>query len=293
MQKNKQYTMEFRKFIWIKVVLIFLCGCNKIPNTPIYEELSFEELEECIEKDPDFAFFYDLIISESLPIKMTPSQKVLFKDISYERLFKYFKYNMEWDFGGYKDSICEREWKSLYSEKVDSIIAYWKQYPMESCKETHRYAQVKIIDITDTTILFKITSNLSFIDRIEYSVKWPGSSLFREYLEKDICFSNNDNNKIVKKKIFYTYEKKPIPTEVFVTTIFFDGKEVKSEFEEYKIPYEVMKYLAEPDESKWEKIAEEFFVSKYDYCREYRTNDLINFDKLCYDFVEELDIYFH
>lgn len=278
-----------KNFILLNVCIIILCGCNKFPTTPIFEELSLDELQECIKKDPDFAFFYDNINSESLSIKMTPSQKVLFKDISYERLFKYFKNDLEW-IDGYKDSICEREWKSLYSVKIDSIIAYWKQYPIESCKETHRYAQVQIIDVTDTTILFKITSNLSFIDRFEYSVRWPENDYYSEYLEKDICFSNENNNKIVKKKRYFTYEKKPIPTEVIVTTILFDDKEVKSKFREYSIPHTVRKYLAEPNEYKWEEIAEDFFVSKYDYFREKRAIDLINFDKLCYEFIEELDI---
>lgn len=279
--------------ICLNVFVIVFTGCSKFPQKPIYEELSTAELEKAIKIDPDFAIFYDDIHSEALSVTMTPSQKALFKDVSYNRMYAYVKYCQDWHTLSIKDSIWKEEWKLKYAKElnqIDSIISYWEQYPKKCSYEMNDYVRAEIIDYANNAYKVKFISHIEKIDEIKFIMRWKNS-------EGKILFwdSYQQNLKSIKANTIITVKLNTyscVPIDIIVTSISFNGKNVKSNYDYHDIPWDVRMYLKDPSEYHLYRLINEIcgkdFVSQSDYIQSKRDEDLMNFDKLCYTFIEEI-----
>ena len=52
-----------KKALFLLLATIVFDSCSKIPNTPIWDEISTDELAAAIEQEPDFAVAYESVIS--------------------------------------------------------------------------------------------------------------------------------------------------------------------------------------------------------------------------------------
>lgn len=120
--------MVRNSIIFVLIALTFV-SCSSIPSKTIMEPLSTSELATIIKKDTTFENFYQLV-SEQVG-KLSDIDKAKYSDITYSSMYDYYlfirdttwvlNYEKEWD-----------EKYSIYLDKVDSVITYWKNYKEEN-----------------------------------------------------------------------------------------------------------------------------------------------------------------
>lgn len=134
------------------LVSILWMGCNKIPNKPIYEELTINELAKAIAKDSSFEFFYDYILNDRDIQNMSATQKARYKDITYKRAFKYSKYENEIRWDNKLDSLWNIEWENVYAEDInraDSLIQEMENEKEEIFAEVNSLASFEIVEVSN------------------------------------------------------------------------------------------------------------------------------------------------
>lgn len=135
-----------RNLLTVMLVIIICTGCGNIPNKSVFEPLDEQELSEIIKKDTMFANFYmgQALITAAL----SEVDKAKYNNITYRSAYKMFSL---WnDSVAMKPKITkwEKEWKKKfgnYSEKVDSIIEYWKDEKKKN--SLNEFVKIELVDI--------------------------------------------------------------------------------------------------------------------------------------------------
>ena len=85
--KNLKY------IVCLFVLVIATNSCNKIPNKPVFEELSTKELANAAKINEAFYEFYDVFEAYRSEMKeMSAVKKATYNSITYRRLFDYYLY---------------------------------------------------------------------------------------------------------------------------------------------------------------------------------------------------------
>ena len=151
------------------------------------------------------------------------------------------------------------------------------------------YVRAEIIDYTNDAYNVKFTSHKEKIDEIKFIMRWKNSEgkiFFWDSYQQNLKSINA--NTIIKVK----HNTCCVPIDIIVTSVCFDGKNIRSNYDYYNIPWNVRMYLEDPSEYHLYRLINEIcgkdFVSQSAYIQSKRDEDLMNFDKLCYTFIEEI-----
>lgn len=158
-----------KKIMFFFAASLFIVSCSSGLNKSILEPLSVDELKTNMKKDTSFTEFYSDIQKVREYVMGSDVRQAKYADVTYKRVYKYAKKAYDTTF---TNQIREKQ-KELYDIKhpsytneVDSILTYWKNYKnrysldslvtveyKELWKEHYSYSN----DIKAVNIGFKIT----------------------------------------------------------------------------------------------------------------------------------------
>lgn len=301
-------------------IAIILGSCNRIPDKPVSEKLSTNELSKAIKSDTSFTSFYENIRKEV--DKLDDIKKAKFNDVTYRRLFKYAKFIQDTTYWNPLSKKWTKEWEkdfSSYSTKADSAINYWKKYLAEN--SLNKYLKIELADIRkeyydyigelkEVNLGFRMTPLQGAIQQIRfdygYKAKIHGDS---KYYEKHGCIDTDplyssrigywevnysDKNKFAGKNVetflrdYYMY--------IEVTQIRKDGVNIsKDDFAvpdavskclEYEKDYPTLFEIYKDDVIK--TLIKKDYIGKWEYNSK-RADEIQEMeDKLCFDFLKLL-----
>ncbi len=137
-----------KKLFTLVLVAALLLGCANPLKKSIKEILTAQELVKVEKKNPGFGNMYQFIqtVKDSL-LKDTLSGKV-WSEITYQRVNDFVLYMNDTSvFKSVNDSLkgaWERQY-GQYSQKADSILAYWTKYKEES--DVSKYVRIELTEI--------------------------------------------------------------------------------------------------------------------------------------------------
>ncbi|MGN0028522.1 MAG: hypothetical protein ACI35Q_02170 [Marinilabiliaceae bacterium] len=135
----------------ITLIAFALASCSKIPDTPVWNEISTDELASAIKEEPGFAETYEAMRALHPEKTLSDTQKAKYKDMTWRRYYKMVKYAKDSTiFNPLKEQWTE-EWNQTLSKdlgKVDSLMGYWLDFKKENSLE--RLVTAKVIGIKKT-----------------------------------------------------------------------------------------------------------------------------------------------
>jgi hypothetical protein len=301
-------------------LLLAFTSCSNIPDKPIFEKLSTDELHRAIKSDTSFPEFYEEL--RKAVDSVSDIQKAKYNDITYRKLFNYVKYLRDTTYWKPLYNQWNKEWDDrygIYSSKGDSILNYWRNYlaanslskyvkiePAKISKEYYEY----IGGLKEVELGFKLTPLQGTIEQIRfnygYKAKINGDD---QYYTKHNCILTSPLSSPTVKYWEVGYSDRDIfsgaTIETFlrdynvyieVTAIRINGE--NKSIDDLSVPAKVSecfedekKYPALFEESKGELIKESLnkdYIEKWEFRR--RKTDSMNEkkDKLCFDFLKNL-----
>lgn len=298
---------------------IILASCNKISDKPVSEKLSTDELSKAIKSDTSFASFYENIrkgVDEIDDIK-----KAKFNDVTYRRLFKYYKFLQDTTYWKPLYEQWEKDWKNdfgIYTTKADSTLNYWKKYLAENSLD--KYVKVELAQINkeyydyigelkEVNLGFRLTPLQGSIEQIRFSYGYKAKINGDKYFEKHNCISTSPFSSSIIRYWEVGYSEKDdfagrsVETflrdynlQIEITSIRKNGVNISTD--DFNVPEEVSDYFTYGANDELmrdyykEKVIKalinnayldkwEFIGKKVDEVREKE-------DKLCFDFLKEL-----
>ena len=116
-------------YILICIVVFVINSCNSLPDKPVSEKLNKEELSKAMKSDTAFSNFYEEI-SKKVD-NLDDIQKAKYNDVSYRRLFSYYKFLRDTTYWNPLRQKWNRDWNNkygIYLSKADSTLNYWRKY---------------------------------------------------------------------------------------------------------------------------------------------------------------------
>ena len=309
-----------RLSLFILGLIIILSSCSKISDKPVSEKLNTEELSKAIKSDTMFTGFYENI-RKSVD-EMDDIKKAKFNDVTYRRLFKYYKFSQDTTYWKPLSEKWEKEWEKdfgIYSTKADSTIKYWKKYLAENSLDKYVKVELANIDkeyyeyigeLKEVQLGFRLTPLQGAVQQIRfdygYKAKINGDD---KYYEKHRCIETDplNSSRIGYWEIDYSDKDK------------FAGKNVESFLRDYNLYIEVVEIrkdginistadFAVPEEvSKCLEVEKEYptlfdlykddviknlikkdYIGKWEYNNKKAEEIQEKEDKLCHDFLKEL-----
>lgn len=305
---------------YILGLTIIISSCNNIPNKPVSEKLSMEELSKAIKSDTMFTHFYENI-RKSVD-EMDDIKKAKFNDVTYSRLFDYYKFLQDTTYWRPLSKKWEKDWEKeygIYSIKADSTINYWKKYLEEN--SLNKYVKIELVDISkeyydyvgglkEVNLGFRLTPLQGAVQQIRfdygYIAKIHGDN---KYYDKHSCIKTDplNSSQINYWEVGYSDRDK------------FAGKNIESFLRDYYVYIEVLEIRKDGINMRTEDLAIPEVVTKFleiekeypilidlykdDIITNLIKNDYIGRwkyrnkkaeeieekeDKLCYDFFKEL-----
>lgn len=307
----KKYFIYFATFV-------MLCGCNKLPNKPIYEELSINELEMAIKADSAFGEFYDMAVKEDIFSQFSPSQKAKYRKATWKRVYKYMKYREDYCMWFKKDSIWTKQWEKEYAADIaraDSIISYWRQYRDSCLNVCSNYATIEPKDtryeryedyewnyygshyvtkyrlIMDFAIHLK--NGIEKIDEIVYKMEWFRTDYSKEYSSTTSVTEYNitSTNNIVTYKCYG--EPKDRVKNVYIDKIIMSTDTIISNYNKDSIPRKVFNYIInEESVARYNDVIKEYasadYIDNWSYNSMQKEMDLKKYDELVYNLINEM-----
>jgi len=310
----KNYSLLILGFV------IIFTSCNNISNKSVSEKLSTEELSKAMKSDTLFTSFYETI-HKSVD-EMDDIKKAQFNDVSYRRLFKYYKYLQDTSYWQPLSAKWEKEWEKdnhIYLTKADSSILYWKKYLIENSLD--KYVKIELVSINkeyydyidelkEVNLGFRMTPLKGAVQQIRfdygYKAKIHGDGNF---YDKHRCIDTDplNSSRIGFWQVDYSDKDK------------FIGKNVKSFLRDYNVYIEVVEIrkngvnisssdFSVPDEvSKCIEVEKEYptlfniykddlikklikkeYVGKWENINKKAEELKEKEDKLCHDFLKEI-----
>lgn len=307
-------------YLLILLVAFGLTRCSSIPDKPVFEKLSTDELANAIKDDTAFSSFYEN--AGKFTEKMSDIKRAKYNEVTYRRLFTYIKFVADTTYWNPLFENWEKEWTNkfaVYLSKADSSLNYWRSYLDEH--SLNRYVNIELAQINkeyyeyiggikDVQLGFRLTPLQGTIEQIEftygYKAKINGDN---KYYSKHSCISTSP---FISSSIRFWevgYADKEIFTgknvESFlrdynlyieITSIRKDGTNMSTD--DVSVPKEILEcfenekdYPALYEYSK-EKLIKNLinknFLTKWEY-RNKKADEIIeNKDKLCFDFFNDL-----
>ncbi|HNX06011.1 MAG TPA: hypothetical protein PKL96_00355 [Bacteroidales bacterium] len=304
----------------IFLVVIILSSCNKIPDKPVAEKLSTDELSKAIKSDSLFSDFYEDLrqgVDEMDDIK-----KAKFNDVTYRRLFKYFKFLQDTTYWKPLSEKWEKEWEKdygVYLPKADSTLKYWKNFMEEN--SLNKYVKIELAQINkkyydyigelkEVNLGFKLTPLQGAIEQICFNYGYIAKiNDDTKYYERNNCISTTpfSSPTIRYWEVSYTdkdnFAGKNVETflrdynlYIEITSIRKNGENLTTE--DYNIPKEVTECLE--NETEYPALFEFYkddliknlikkdYIGKWEFIDKKANEIREKEDKLCFDFVKEL-----
>ena len=308
-------TFNIMKKIFTCITLIALmCACNAIPDKSVFEELTQEELSKAIKSEPLFGDFYDVICPLIEYADLSASQEAKYKDVTYRRLFKYYLFYNDSASWVERETALEKEWANKYQkdlDKVDETMKYWADYKEEN--SLNRFAKVELTNfyithypyvggVDEAYICFTITPADGEIEQIRFDYSYwlkindnkeketkgcicttpiakPYEAMWEiGYWEKD----NFDGMTVEKFNQKYNLE-------IEITDIRKDGQNYS--IDDLDIPEQVIALWENDTPENRDEVAKLInpdYLDMETYIDMKEEEDLIQYDKLCHDFIELL-----
>lgn len=298
---------------------IILGSCSKIPDKSVSEKLSTDELSKAIKSDTLFTSFYENIrksVDELDDIK-----KAKFNDVTYRRLFKYVKFSRDTIYWKPLYEKWDKEWEKeygVYSIKVDSTLNYWKKFLEENSLDKYVKVELAKIDkeyysyigeLKEVHLGFRLTPIQGTIEQIRFNYGYKAKINGDKYYDKHNCISTSPfSSPIIRYwEVGYSdkddFAGKTVETflrdynlQIEVTKIRKDGVNISTD--DFNLPEVVSDYFTYGDEDFMkdyykEKIIKEIifkdYLDKWEYSSKKADEILEKEDKLCFDFLKELN----
>lgn len=315
--KTKNFIMK-KMWLLLLIVPFLISSCNPVPNKPIYEKLTPDELAKAIKSDTSFTPFYEgiRVVAEL----MSDVQKATYKDLTYRRLFNYVSFLNDEAYWKPLTEEWESEWEkenSFYIPKVDSVIAYWEKYLEEN--SLNNYVKIELVQIKkkwytyinrieDVYLGFKLTPLKGRIDQVRFTYGYLPKISEKQYYSRKKCL---DTDPLTAPRVDYwevSYSDQDFfasqTVEHFlrdynlyieVTDIRKDGVNINKD--DFDVPESISDYFDNKgidymeDYYKGEVIKELInrdYLNVSDYCFQKVHEMSQKKDKLCYDFVQEM-----
>lgn len=306
-------------FLLIFGLAIILSSCNSISDKSVSEKLNTEELSKAIKGDTLFSSFYENIrkgVDEMDDIK-----KAKFNDVTYRRLFKYFKFLRDTTYWNPLSEKWEKEWKKeygVYLPKVDSTLKYWKKYLQEN--SLNKYVNVELAQIDkdyyeyagglkEVNLGFRLTPLQGAIEQLRFNYGYKAKINGDKYFEKHNCILTSPFSSPTIKywEVSYSdrdnFSEKSVETflrdynlQIEITNIRKDGVNISTD--DFNIPEEISEYFTygENDDlmrdyckdKVLKKIIYKDFLDKWEHSNKKADEIREKEDKLCFDFMKEL-----
>lgn len=185
-------------YLLIFIVTLGLTSCSSISNKPIFEKLSPGELAKAVKTDTAFASFYESIRKYS--DKMSDIKKAKYNDITYLRLFKYFKFISDTIYWKPLSESWEKEWTSkfsVYLTKADSVLNFWRAYSDENSLNKYVTIELSQIEkeyyeyiggIKEVNLGFRLRPLQGTIEQLRFTYGYkPKINGDNKYYEKHSC----------------------------------------------------------------------------------------------------------
>jgi hypothetical protein len=253
---------------------------------------------------------------------MDDIKKAKFNDVTYSRLFEYYKFLRDTTYWKPLSEQWEKEWRKefgMYSTKADSTLNYWKRYLAENSLDN--YVKIELADISkqyyeyigglkDVHLGFRMTPLRGPVQQIRfdygYRAKIHGDD---KYYEKHRCIETNplNSSQISYWEIGYfdkdEFAGKNLETflrdyNVYIEVVEIRKNGVNMSTDDFAVPKEVTECLEVEKEYPTlfemykddivKNLIKKDYIGKWEYKNKKAEEIQENEDKLCYDFLKEL-----
>lgn len=306
-------------FLLIFGLAIILGSCNSISDKAVSVKLDTDELSKAIKSDTLFSSFYENIrkgVDEMDDIK-----KAQFNDVTYSRLFNYFKFLRDTTYWNPMFEQWEKEWEKeygIYKPQVNSTLNYWKKYLQEN--SLNKYVNIELAQIDkdyyeyvgglkEVNLGFRLTPMQGAIEQLRFNYGYKAKINGDKYFDTHNCISTSPFSSPTIRfwEVDYSdkenFSGKSVETflrdynlQIVITSIRKDG--VNISMDDFNIPEEISDYFKHGENDTLmqdyykDKILKKIIYKDYLDNWEYRSKkaDVIKEkeDKLCFDFMKEL-----
>lgn len=186
------------KFIYAIIFSIFIVACSPVPNTSVFENLSTKDLAKVLESDPEFESIYTQVTERVQ--EFNEIDKAKFQDITWRKLYAMYQYASDSSKITPFLEQWNQEWTERfgqYDEKVDSIIAYWKNYKDNNSLE--RFVRIEFaaidkeyysydFDVKNVKIGFKLIPIDGRVEQVKFNYCYS-AKINSLYGDKHYCIS--------------------------------------------------------------------------------------------------------
>jgi hypothetical protein len=302
------------------IVALGLTSCSNISNKSVSEKLSTPELSEAIKSDTSFSAFYEHIRK---PVdEMSDIKKAKYNDVTYRRLFKYFKFITDTVYWKPLSVNWENEWTAkfaIYFSKADSALNSWHKYLEENSLNKYVSIELSQIDkeyyeyvggIKEVHLGFRLTPLQGTIEQIRFTYGYkPKINGDNKYYEKHSCISTSPCSSPTIRfwEVGYSdkdnFMGKDVGTFLRDYNLYIEIKSIRkdgvnSNIDDISIPEKVSAcfenekdYPALFEFSKEELIKDiinKDFITKWEYKSKKADEVKEKKDKLCFDFLNDL-----
>lgn len=299
---------------------IIFSSCSNISDKPVSDKLSTDELSKSIKSDTMFTSFYENI-RKSVD-EMDDIKKAKFNDVTYSRLFEYYKFLIDTTYWKPLSKKWEKEWErefGIYSTKADSTIDYWKKYLAENSLD--KYVKIELANISkeyydyigelkEVNLGFRMTPLQGPVQQIRfdygYKAKIHGDD---KYYEKYRCIETDplNSSRIGYWEVDYSdkdkFAGKNAETFLRDYNVYIEVVEIRKDgvnmsTADFAIPKEVTECLEVEKEYPTlfeiyrddliKNLIRKNYIGKWEYSNKKAEEIKENEDKLCYDFLKEL-----
>lgn len=309
-----------RLSLFILGLTIIFSSCSDIPDKTVFEKLTTDELSKAIKSDTMFTSFYENI-RKSVD-EMDDIKKAKFNDVTYSRLFEYYKFLLDTTYWKPLSEKWEKEWEKefgVYSAKADSTINYWKKYLTENSLD--KYVRIELVNISkdyydyigglkEVNLGFRMTPLQGPVQQIRfdygYKAKIYGDDKSYEkhrcieieplnssrigywevdYLDKDI-FAGKNVETFLRDYNVYIEVVEIRKDGVNISTADFAVPKEVTECLEIEKEYPTLFEMYKDDLTK--NLIKKDYIGKWEYSNKKTDQVQENEDKLCHDFLKEL-----
>lgn len=309
-----------RLLLLILGLAIIFISCSEISDKPVSEKLSTEELSKAIKSDTMFASFYENI--RASVDQMDDIKKAMFNEVTYSRLFEYYKFLLDTTHWKPLSEKWDNEWQiefGKYLSEADSTINYWKKYLAEN--SLNKYVKIELADISkeyydyigelkDVNLGFRMTPLQGAVQQIRFDYGYKAKIHDDDkYYEKHRCIETDplSSSRIGYWEVSFAdrdkFAGKNVETFLRDYNVFIEVVEIRKDgvnmsITDFAIPEEVTKCLEVENEypALFEIYKEDIiknlikkdYIGKSEYSNKRVEEILSKEDKLCYDFISEL-----
>lgn len=179
--------MVARRASFIIVLLsVILCGCANPLEKSVIETLTSKELDRVVRKDKTFLTTYSLVEGKWSNI-ITKEDSTRWQPLTYGRLHNYLTKVNSPEFNIPINAQLRERWEEKFNIdniKVDSILAYWKNYMQQNSPDSLATAQFDGVEIEKVR---NLNGEIDTLVKIRVKVKALKERIDSIFLSYNIC----------------------------------------------------------------------------------------------------------